>query len=41
LNSGVNERRFLRACCFAIEHSSRIFAPVGVSVEAGEDQWSS
>jgi hypothetical protein len=38
LNSGVNARRFLRASRFAIEHSWRIFAPLGVSTEAGEDQ---
>jgi hypothetical protein len=37
LNSGVNDRRFLRACFFAIEQSSRIFAPVGVSTEARDD----
>jgi len=35
----VNARRILRACFFAIEHSSRIFALVGVSTEAGHDHF--
>jgi hypothetical protein len=34
----VNDRRPLRAFFFAIEHSSRIFAPFGVSTEAGDLQ---
>src|ERR1700756_1437763 len=34
LNSGVNFLRFLRA----MNSSSRIFAPSGLSTEAGEDQ---
>jgi hypothetical protein len=36
LNSGVNARRFLRASRFAIEHSWRIFAPLGCPRKRGK-----